>query len=284
MNPIVSGRDSANAPRSGVPLWLPLALIAVCLAAGVWYLSSGNPPAPESPAQISDGPDSTEGDARARAERRLRELRAAHEQASGSAREQKAPGREHPGEGGAFRVPGGSSAGGAAKVRPKMGASAAGSDAGEVAPVEQDDPDPDDIPALKRMALEDPDPDRRLAAVTLLGASDDPQAIPILAEVLKDQDEEVRLAAIQSLADMTGDVPVEVLGNAALSDPSPDNRYEALEALADLGGPAARSYIEKALHDPDEDVASLAESLLELGQDSGTEIDQGGPGMADQGR
>ena len=42
------------------------------------------------------------------------------------------------------------------------------------------------------MALEDNDAERRLAAVTLLGASDDPQAIPILAQALQDQEEDSR--------------------------------------------------------------------------------------------
>src|SRR5437870_1013062 len=36
------------------------------------------------------------------------------------------------------------------------------------------DADPDDLPTLKTVAAQDPDPERRLAAVTMLGASDDP--------------------------------------------------------------------------------------------------------------
>ncbi len=234
---------------------------------GLWYFRSGEH---GRGSRLADEPEQQEdyrGSGVTRAEQRLRELRAAHQSASGSALEGDKQARaSEEAQGGRFQVPErGVGATTSTKVKPKAGASAAGAEDGDAtADSGYDEPDPDDIPALKRMALEDPDPDRRLAAVTLLGASDDPQAIPILAEVLKDQDEEVRLAAIQSLADMTGDVPVEVLGNAALSDPSPDNRYEALEALADLAGPAARPYLERALHDPDEDVASLAESLLEL--------------------
>ncbi len=134
---------------------------------------------------------------------------------------------------------------------------------GDPAPILEDGDDPDDIPSLRRMAIEDGDAERRLAAVTLLGASDDPAAIPILAQALQDKDEEVRLAAIQSLADVTGEVPVEAVGGAALNDPSADNRYEALEVLSDVGSPAARAFIEKAANDPDEDVSDLAHSLLD---------------------
>jgi|ERR1700687_1104191 len=128
------------------------------------------------------------------------------------------------------------------------------------------DGDPEDIPTLKKLALEDPDPERRLTAVTLLGASEDAEAIPVLAQALSDQDEEVRLAAIQSLADFTGDAPVDALQKVVESDPSADNRYEALEVLSDIGGDRARAAIERALSDSDEDVKGLAEGILDLEQ------------------
>jgi HEAT repeat protein len=123
---------------------------------------------------------------------------------------------------------------------------------------------PEDIPTLKHMALHDADPQRRLAAVTLLGASDDPDIIPVLAQALSDQDEDVRMAAIQSLADFTGEAPLEAI-ESALNDPSPDVRYEALEVLSDIGGERARRAVERvAQSDPDEDVRELAESILEF--------------------
>ncbi|MCX8073486.1 MAG: HEAT repeat domain-containing protein [Candidatus Binatia bacterium] len=253
-------------PRPATRLWVLVVGLLGVAAAASWYLFSREEP---SAAPSTTATEEHQSLGAGRAEQRLRELRAAHESGGvGSGRAPNSGVVAGGPEGGRFQVPGSSGSGTGTKLKPKFGASAATGDLGEGAEgTGIEEPDPDDIPGLKRMALNDPDPDRRLAAVTLLGASDDPQAIPILAEVLKDQDEEVRLAAIQSLADMTGDVPVEVLGNAALSDPSPDNRYEALEALADIAGPAARPYLERALHDPDEDVASLAESLLELNID-----------------
>jgi hypothetical protein len=125
------------------------------------------------------------------------------------------------------------------------------------------DAEPDDIPGLAHMALQDPEPDRREAAVTLLGASEDPQVIPVLAQALADKDEDVRMAAVQSLADFTGEAPFEAV-EGALNDPSADIRYEALETLTDLDPERARPYLQRALSDPDEEIRDLAESLLEI--------------------
>ena len=250
--------------------WLVVIAVAAALAVAVVYWESGSAPEPTS--QIPMAPPTAGERAASRAQRRLQELREAHQRSMEARQQQKGDSGSAPMAGGPLEVPGtGGQAGDTVRrLKPVPGSGGGAEAEGEAAPSDFD-PDPDDIPALKQVALHDPDPDRRLTAVTLLGASDDPQAIPILAEALKDADEEVRLAAIQSLADMTEGVPVDLLGTAALSDPSPDNRYEALEALADAGGPAARPYIEKALQDPNEDVASLAESLLELDSDSSAE-------------
>lgn len=128
------------------------------------------------------------------------------------------------------------------------------------------DEDPEDIPTLRLVALEDPDPERRLAAITLLGISDDPAAIPVLAEALADEDENVRMEAVLSLADFTDEAPVDALSRA-LSDPSPDVRYEALDVLSDIETREAKRAVERALNDPDEDVRELAEIILEMWDD-----------------
>jgi hypothetical protein len=125
------------------------------------------------------------------------------------------------------------------------------------------DEDPEDIPAMRKIALDDKDPDRRLAAVTMLGASEDPEAIPVLTQALSDSNEEVRMAALQALSDFTDEPPVDAIQNA-LNDPDPDIRFEALSVLADVGGQPARNAIEKALNDPDEDVRTLAEGIMDL--------------------
>ena len=246
---------------------LPVAVVVGLVAVGTLYLRSGSKPE-ESRVDTAATVAPDTGKHSDRVERRLQALRDAHDRAlheSGDA----AP------SGDKTQVKTGMNSGAVAKeLRPKPGAH--GMQAPPMPGAEDqadDDQDPDDIPGLKKMALEDGDAERRLAAVTLLGASDDPQAIPILAQALQDQDEEVRLAAIQSLADVTGDVPVDVIGSAALNDPSADNRYEALEVLSDVGDAASRAYIEKALNDPDEDVRSLAEGILDL-EDTYDETDK----------
>lgn len=123
--------------------------------------------------------------------------------------------------------------------------------------------DADDVSAMKKIALEDKDPDRRLTAVTMLGASEDPEAIPALAQALSDSDEEVRMAALQALSDFTDEPPVEAI-ESALNDPAADIRFEAISVLADVGDERSRSAIERALNDPDEDVRNLAEGILDL--------------------
>ena len=123
--------------------------------------------------------------------------------------------------------------------------------------------DIDDIPAMKRIALGDQDPDRRSMAVTVLGGSDDPAVIPVLEQALSDTDEDVRMAALQALSDFTDEPPVEAI-ESALNDPASDIRYEALTILADMGGERARTAMEKALNDPDEDVRDFAEGFMDL--------------------
>ena len=125
---------------------------------------------------------------------------------------------------------------------------------------------PDDIPALKRVVLEDSDPERRLAAVTLLGISDNPEAIGVLAQALSDEDENVRMEAVLALADFTDEAPVEVLAHA-MNDPSAEIRYEALDALSDIETPESRHVVQNALNDPDPEVRELAEIILDLSDD-----------------
>jgi hypothetical protein len=151
------------------------------------------------------------------------------------------------------RTPATRMAGGSVPAAPQTGPAVASED-------DTSTPDPDDIPALKRIALENPDPEERLAAVVMLGASEDPQAAAVLAKALSDEDEEVRMAALESLSEFTDEPPIEAI-ESALNDPSAEIRFEALTVLADVGGEQARRAIERALHDPDEDVRALAESL-----------------------
>jgi|SRR5579862_2841452 len=194
-------------------------------------------------------------------EQRLKQLHAAHDQISGQGQARDSAGTTAGG-----KIDAGSKVTAQVKrlPQPRLGGEApnapdaAGNGDGEI------DVDPDDIPALANIALHDKDPERRLAAVTMLGSSEDPAVLTTLAQALSDEDDEVRMAAIQSLSDFTGDAPIDLLSKVVVEDPSADNRYEALEALSDLGGDRAASAIQKALNDPDEDVRALAEGMLDM--------------------
>ena len=231
--------------------------IKIAAAAGValaivLYARSGHQP-PGNPEQAVTNDSSA---ARQQVEQRLQQLHAAHDRTSRQ-RQSDAGGKLEARAGVApnpNRVP-----------PQRLGAPAAPNapDTGEVGAGDLE-VDPDDIPALKTIALKDTDPERRLAAVTMLGASEDPAVLPTLAQALSDEDDEVRMAAIQSLSDFTGDAPIDLLSKVVVDDPSADNRYEALEVLSDLGGERAASAIQKALNDPDEDVRSLAEGMLDM--------------------
>jgi hypothetical protein len=125
----------------------------------------------------------------------------------------------------------------------------------------------EDITALTKVAFGDPDPERRLAAVELLSATENPEVITVLARSLADENEEVRMAALQALSDFTGEAPTLAI-EGALRDPSADIRYEAVSMLAEVDTERARSAIRQLLNDPDEDVRFLAESVLEIHKDA----------------
>ncbi len=233
------------------------ALAGVVALVIVLYARSGHQPPPGDSEQATAGDTSP---ARQQVEQRLKQLSAAHDRTT----------QERQSAAGA--VPGGQiDARGAVAPnlkrvpaqRPNGPAASNPSDPGEASAADLD-VDPDDIPALKAIALKDTDPERRLAAVTMLGASEDPAVVPTLAQALSDEDDEVRMAAIQALSDFTGDAPIDLLSKVVVDDPSADNRYEALEVLSDLGGERAATAIQKALNDPDEDVRSLAEGMLDM--------------------
>ncbi|MBI4514472.1 MAG: HEAT repeat domain-containing protein [Deltaproteobacteria bacterium] len=123
--------------------------------------------------------------------------------------------------------------------------------------------DEPDLETLKQMVTADPDPDKRLMAVMLLGGSEDPAAVPVLAQALGDENEDVRLAAVEMLGDFEGDEPVEAI-QAALDDASAEIRFEALGVLADRGGEVTLAAVQRALSDEDDDVRALAEGVLDM--------------------
>ena len=235
--------------------WLKIAAgAAVALIVVVIALRSRQPSQEPNGAAAKSAPAAESAKPGARVEQRLQQLRDAHDRIKRGDTMAAAPGAPPVGRPlPPMRAPGSSAPSSATGAPPVP----AGADDDKL------DIDPDDIPTLRTVALTDTDPERRLAAVTLLGSSEDAQVIPILTQALSDKDEDVRMAAVQSLADFTGEAPVEAI-EMALNDQSSEIRYEAVEILSDIGGDRARSAIERALNDPDEDVRSLAEGILDL--------------------
>jgi len=119
-----------------------------------------------------------------------------------------------------------------------------------------------DFETLRNMALHDPDPDNREVALWLLASLEDQPVVPVFMEALSDKDPEVRLAAVESLSELD-EPPIEAFA-IALDDPDPEIRFEAVSVLAEISDSRVLPLIEKALHDPDEDVRTLAEGIADL--------------------
>jgi HEAT repeat protein len=81
-----------------------------------------------------------------------------------------------------------------------------------------------------RSELAAPNPSRRAAALARVGL--DPHAEHLVIEALQDPEPEVRLASVRALANRHGQRATEALIEAAAGDLSPAVRAEALAVLA----------------------------------------------------
>lgn len=120
--------------------------------------------------------------------------------------------------------------------------------------------------SLRSTATSDPDPDERADALETAAAMyDDDQALQLLRDGLKDPDPEVRLAALDDLWLQSDDLPFDEL-RTALSDDDADVRLEAVKILNDGDDDDERvqSLLKIAADDPDEDVSSEAQDMIEL--------------------
>ena len=123
---------------------------------------------------------------------------------------------------------------------------------------------PDDIPTLGRMALTDPDPQRRAEAGVLLAATENPGVVPLLRQALSDRDANVRHTLVKEIAelDFAPDTTIDLLGPVAMKDSESGNRVAALEALAAIGGDRVIALATRLRRDRDQDVRVLAEKIL----------------------
>lgn len=127
-----------------------------------------------------------------------------------------------------------------------------------------DDEDPEEMEQLKHTLLTDPDPDERIGAVLMLTGEEGPESLNMLLEAMGDPDAEVRLAVVEALGDRAEDLSPDTL-NPALKDTDPEVRFEAVSILGDMeDNPQAQAMVRAALSDPDDDVRTLAEGILDF--------------------
>ncbi len=134
-----------------------------------------------------------------------------------------------------------------------------------------DEEDPEDVEDEAKLAetiRTNPDPEERASAVFFITGGESRTVVPVLLDALGDPDPEVRLAAVEALDDYSDDLKPETLV-PALSDADAEVRFEALGVLGDMDDEAAvRDIAKKMLNDPDDDVRSLAEGILDMDGDA----------------
>lgn len=227
--------------RLAIALSLVAAVVAVLLLRG-----RGAPPAPESaepkPARVEprvgaarsrDGGDEAAGNA-------------------GAARHRQMPSGERPSR---------------AKLQPAPFPSLGHAPAAERA----DTDDPQNLADLQKLihtATEDPDPTERAAAISDLALRDDfANVLPVFYKVAKDQDPDVKLAVVTALGELGEAAPIDLVAQYA-SDRDPEIRLEALSVVESLAeeestANAVAPILNRATHDPDEDVRDKANEIVE---------------------
>jgi HEAT repeat protein len=147
----------------------------------------------------------------------------------------------------------------AAEKRKAMEAKEEGDDEG-------DDEDPQEMAELKHTLLTDPDPDERIGAVLMLTGEEGPESLSMLLEAMGDPDAEVRLAVVEALGDRSEELSPDTL-DPAMKDTDPEVRFEAVSILGDMeDNPEAMQKVRNALNDPDDDVRTLAEGILDFSE------------------
>ncbi|MBT8445545.1 MAG: HEAT repeat domain-containing protein [Gammaproteobacteria bacterium] len=105
----------------------------------------------------------------------------------------------------------------------------------------------------------------RLYSLHLLDELDTAPARQRLLSALGDSDENVRVAAVSVLSKWQNEEALYTLAQVFYGDASPAVRVAALQSLARLKEeyqPAARSFLESAVGDPDQSVARAASTLI----------------------
>jgi hypothetical protein len=113
------------------------------------------------------------------------------------------------------------------------------------------------LPRAEPLALRDPDPAVRLAAVEAIGALDDPAALPILEAAFPDDSAAIRQAAARGMMRLGGAAAVQTLSRLAVSGPLDAQRYAVLILLT-IDDPSTAAAVERiGQTHPDEETRDL---------------------------
>jgi hypothetical protein len=115
----------------------------------------------------------------------------------------------------------------------------------------------------RKMALIDRDPVELARVRKAIGVPGGKISRRVLEKALVDPNPEVRLAALHEISLTMDEVPVDLLAPVVAGDPSAEVRLEALEIVAEDESADAVAVIRTALNDPDDDVRTEAEDLLD---------------------
>jgi HEAT repeat protein len=120
------------------------------------------------------------------------------------------------------------------------------------------------------------DPIIRAEIITTLAHYDGSTVDRVLKAALQDPDPDVRVAACRAWGRRGGSVAIELLTTAMTSDVEIDVRLAAAKALGRLKDPAAVAPLGKLLEDPDPAMQYAAASALRevTGQDFGADLNQ----------
>lgn len=116
------------------------------------------------------------------------------------------------------------------------------------------------LTTLKKVATDDPSPERRARAAEALGEFMDHHALAALTTAAKDADVTVRVSAVRALARLNNEGSAPVL-RGALSDPAVEVRSAALDVLMLVAGMRDFSGILPLLADADAGVRAHAARL-----------------------
>lgn len=132
--------------------------------------------------------------------------------------------------------------------------------------VDDSDDDPEEIAEARDTLQNNQDPDERIGAILMLTGDEGPESMRLLMEAMDDPDPEVRLAVVEALGDRVEELTPGLLAKP-LRDSDAEVRFEAVSVLGDMEDPDALQLVKTATQDPNEDVRQLAEGIMDFAAD-----------------